>query len=905
MFLRILPILSLVFLGYLFSSFPTVFGGQFEQAYVRFERNQINATTGGLVCATPETGGTENKVVVTLPSNFGVNSTAGNWTVNTSNLPSGATAWPGIGTASSVSGKTVTFPSNDLSTGVQYCFNFSGTNTVTNPSVIDNDIGGVIETQNSGSSVIDTVNFYPLTTNFDQVEVTAIVPANTTAYTTTTTLLNSGSVFSQGTTLNYEINYGTTSQIDQPIVLQASWTQGTIQSTGSVIDILSYVVGSASDGYASVEPVIDTVNRTITWTIPSFPAELSNQKVSFSLYINDYYTGSSQVQFSVTSNIEVGGEFTADSSVTSYYQYSQPSPGPAASSAPGSPSPSSSPAQQSQLPTADLLRILEVKLRQIKNDSAEIEVRLNQEANLKIVYGTDPNRLNSELTSLSIDDYHLIELLDLESNRQYYFRLQITDRSGRRIRSELFTFKTAKEGGLPRAEISQMILLSGTSLFDYMTPGFLADGIYSFVIPKGSEFEFRVPFLKFENINRVTASLELDNNVLGATNPENKSDISEVSTSMIEIYPGVYAGKLKSPMLTQRYELILTIEDYNGAIIRQPLSGVRVVNPLTILDESGRGIEGGMVKVEFFNERSKVYEELSARGIGIKNPIYSGPGGEVELILPKGKYRAVVMALGYERAQVEFEISPDSEINYPTINLKAESFNLLTFFKYYWESFSVLIDKVSEVLGQFLKSQRMFNLASFMAVLLLIILSVITFSFRIRTPIWRFREFIKHLWFLATGKDITGTVSGVVKADGKYVGGVEITLIDGHDNVLNQTLTNKTGKFFFGASSNATRIMAIKRGYEVATHDLNDTAFIELQLGKLSAGEEIIKESGVAIKNFAGFSFEVVLLISLITEIFFGFEFGFLKAAPFILITLINFGLWFKFVQGGWRVKEG
>src|SRR4051812_33060256 len=77
-----------------------------NKSFVRIDRMKISTVTTGTVCATPGTvASTEGKVVVTFPAGFTVSTTAGNWTVNTTNLAwptfSGFTtsAWPGIGTA--------------------------------------------------------------------------------------------------------------------------------------------------------------------------------------------------------------------------------------------------------------------------------------------------------------------------------------------------------------------------------------------------------------------------------------------------------------------------------------------------------------------------------------------------------------------------------------------------------------------------------------------------------------------------------------------------------------------------------------------------------------------------------------------------------------------------------------
>ncbi|MBP7060580.1 MAG: hypothetical protein KBA91_01205 [Candidatus Moranbacteria bacterium] len=154
----------------------TAHAGNFQQVYVRLDRLKASTTTGGTVCAKPQTAATEADVQVTFPSGFTVNSTAGNWTVTTTNLPSGATAWVSIATATAASGQTVTFPSGDLVVGTLYCFNFTGTSTLTNTTA-GNDKTGTITTRATGPSTIDSSGYALSIVSDDQIVVTATVPS--------------------------------------------------------------------------------------------------------------------------------------------------------------------------------------------------------------------------------------------------------------------------------------------------------------------------------------------------------------------------------------------------------------------------------------------------------------------------------------------------------------------------------------------------------------------------------------------------------------------------------------------------------------------------------------------------------------------------------------------------------
>lgn len=152
----------------------TVHAAAFTNAYIRLDRMKASTTTGGTVCAKPATAGTEIDVQVTFPSGFTVNTTATNWTVTTTNLPAGSSAWVGIGTATAVSSQTVTFASGDVVVGTLYCFNFAAASTLTT-STAAADKTGVITTRATGPATIDTSEYATAIIADDQIAVTATV----------------------------------------------------------------------------------------------------------------------------------------------------------------------------------------------------------------------------------------------------------------------------------------------------------------------------------------------------------------------------------------------------------------------------------------------------------------------------------------------------------------------------------------------------------------------------------------------------------------------------------------------------------------------------------------------------------------------------------------------------------
>lgn len=179
----VLNIFAPVFVGVAHAAPPP----QFSQAYVRLDRHKTLTDTGAEICVTPSLSDNASFVDVTFPTqstgtDFVVSSTAAHWTVNTNNLPSGATAWPGITTATTVTGKTVRFPSTALTAATQYCFNIdAGTGaadrTLENGSPGYLGLSGSVTTyDSSGTTINEQTNWATSVIADDQVVVSAVVP---------------------------------------------------------------------------------------------------------------------------------------------------------------------------------------------------------------------------------------------------------------------------------------------------------------------------------------------------------------------------------------------------------------------------------------------------------------------------------------------------------------------------------------------------------------------------------------------------------------------------------------------------------------------------------------------------------------------------------------------------------
>lgn len=149
------------------------------KASVRLDRMQISEFTSGMVCAQIPAGNsaTEIDVQVTFPTGFTVSTTTSNWTVATTDIPTDATAWPGIGTATAVSGQTVTFPSTNLTASTYYCFRWTNTSAaLQNPGTPASNLTGTIQTRASGPTNVDSKSYATAIISDDQIDISATVP---------------------------------------------------------------------------------------------------------------------------------------------------------------------------------------------------------------------------------------------------------------------------------------------------------------------------------------------------------------------------------------------------------------------------------------------------------------------------------------------------------------------------------------------------------------------------------------------------------------------------------------------------------------------------------------------------------------------------------------------------------
>lgn len=905
--------LSLFFLlvGFVWKVSP-VDASSFSNTYLRLDNQTPNILLSGTLCAQPSSAdaGTESKILITFPDDFSISGNTNNWAANVSHLPSGANSWPSISShATAVSGQTVTFSSTDLTANVLYCFNFNSSSSTTGSSGTDRQ--GTITTENSSNANIDSSHYALTILDSNQIGVTATVQPDTTYLPITIESTTGGDNFPQNTTLNYKITYGLLTVGDFPLTIQAQWSQGTIAGSPTPsVDIVDYVIGSASDAYASVPAIVDTVNNTLTWTIPSFPGNTLNKTVTFSLRTNDSYTGLSSVSFDVSARAISGATVTPDQTVTQDYLYSaslEPTPTPTPGQTGQSPTPTPGPPNgttgaTTPTPTPTTAAppsFSQIEVQALSDSQAQIAIGTNSNATYTVVYGTSPNALSQTITSLTALTGNSIVLPDLIPDTNYYFKVVAKDASGKVIGSDIYTFQTAAVSEAPLIDSQSLLVTSNDNVLvspaKANAPAGQTIAANAITIPQSSVFDIRFSLKKDIAIKSI--QIIIKSKVLGANTfsiPQAEADTN--FANLAEISPGVFSGRLKSLPSPGNYEIFVRIVDYNGNIIEQKLTDLIVTPKLAVYDKANKSdIENVRALLYLYNEATRTYDVISPQILPISNPVFSQSNGEYDLVLPYGKYRAELSAIGYKNQTVEFAIT--SRGGYPAIYL-TPNFNIMSIAQYYLSTLSDALTASQIYFQEQAQSSRLFDLSTAGAVIFLIGITIFSISARTHIAILYLPYFLFFRLNLIFRRDKARIIFGKIIDEKTKVpisrAKVYLSTLSGN-HVLAALITNKLGEFYYKNTKGLDyKITVIKEGYtspepwEFINNKVKQIPTILKMEEQGKPHHSILEVISLYVEGFMGICMEALVLFGLLIQIYFIFTFGFLKVAPSICLTIIN-----------------
>lgn len=244
---------------------------QFTKSYVRLD-DLVALDTGvsGRVCFVPQATTTIKSIQVTFPhtngsTDYTLNTTASNWTLDTNNLNTGSplneaaiTSLPA--TATSVSGLSMEL---DISSGftpantnTNYCFNWSGSNTLQVPSAGASEITpGSITTYSAtgavGSNTINTTEFSlpqtVATTGYNVSLSATVPPIFTMALNTTSDTFGNLSITSATTSSGVQASVSTNASSGWILWVKDNAPSGACSSKGGLYSATkNYCIKSAA-----------------------------------------------------------------------------------------------------------------------------------------------------------------------------------------------------------------------------------------------------------------------------------------------------------------------------------------------------------------------------------------------------------------------------------------------------------------------------------------------------------------------------------------------------------------------------------------------------------------------------------------------------------------------------------
>ena len=768
------------------------------------------------------------------------------------------------------------------------------------------------------------------------ITVNADVPPSPTDMQATLISVTSGSTFPQYTILTYQIAYGSTLPYATPLTVQAEWSQGTVAGAPSPsVDLLDYVSGSAGKAYGNTSAIIDTVNRTVTWNISSFPADTSGQTITFQLKLNDSYQGSETVSYDVSGRAIVDNVQTPDSTISQKYLYdpsimptptpteiptstptAAPTPTPKSSSgkssAPASaatPTPTNTPTSGSPS-QANLIQTVEVT--QIATQSAAIRLTFASPVTVSISYGMSPTFLNKKVTALTPAAIQILTLSSLTHATQYYFKVTATPKSGKPTVSDIYTFTTAKARQV--VSIRQdtftvtgdnILLYNGSSQIGSQQNIPFAPTI---VVPVSTPFDFQFSVANPSDVKAIEA-IARNSRILGLSSFIGQADANaEANTSgnnvtLVEIAPGIYTGRLSTTTSPGYYDLFIRIQDVLGNISEQKIATIKVPNKMSVVTQKSKiPIEKARVNLFIYDPETRLYTELNPQTSAIDNPVFSDPDGTVPLVLPAGKYRADVSADDFKAQTVDFTIGPNPGEDYPTVALGPEPFTLMGFLNGLASTGSDFLAFTQQYIVTLSESGRYFSFMSFVVSAFLVLLTLFSLRARLKVPLKAIPEMIHYHRHLSgqTGKSIPFHGIVIDETTKRPLARVSIFLIDGSKIYWSAT-TDTAGGFSLPLSEDRQHTLVImKNGYEETryTHDGKQTDEpVTIAIRNVNIGPGFFALLMWVFDHLLADSFEFLLLFSVLTELLLGYSLGWTRALPFIGASVINVALWFIYVK--------
>jgi len=484
-----------------------------------------------------------------------------------------------------------------------------------------------------------------------------------------------------GAVVTVTIEYDATYAGSFPLTLEAGWHDGTVTGDATPsVDGLEYVANSASQAYDGTQPIIDLINKKISWEISSFPGSTPPQTVTFQLKTKPTYTGPNIVNFPVTIGVTSPTNIPEQEALFEYVYNYKITPTATLTSIPtttltnspgtGSASPTPTPIP-TQLNNEPDVQVNTVQIRSIGSSNVTVFVGLNTSSPIKLNYGTSPNNLNQSLVLLEAKKTQFFTMTNLQPNQKYYFNLSSTD-SNKKLFSDIYTFTTGSKQdsnssvGVNKYSVS--ITQRGSVLY-YGSLDLDPNMAPKLVVLNNSVLDVHLQLSQPQNVTQIDTAIRVKG-VLGISTDMLESQVFNSSGHMQKVSWDLFTNKLRTPDNTGTYELLAYIHDTNGTITEYTISTLGIISPFKVIDDSSKlAIEHATVTFYRYNVLTQMFEQMpDIYGLST-NPTHTDYNGTVTVTFLPGKYKAVVTHLAYETKEVKFEILSESPQNLPVTAL--------------------------------------------------------------------------------------------------------------------------------------------------------------------------------------------------------------------------------------------
>lgn len=749
------------------------------------------------------------------------------------------------------------------------------------------------------------------------VSVTATVPPQISDFQYQLVSTDGYTTVPQNTTLSYKIIYGAqqSAAFTTTTTIVADWSSD--QTSGGT-DILNYIQGSATHGYGNASPVVDLINKTITWTI-SLPNGVTNQSITFQLKTNGDDTYTTAVPFTI--KVIMSNQYVSLSpqTLTQTYKYAPsttltPTTQPSTSATPTpsllkgvssllTPTPSPSTAPSSLLPNSISLDVVGI------TQSTATFLITTKEASLDTVaFGQNQIALTNRLKTDSYDLTHSVSLENLQPDTSYFFQVTAVDQTGNAITSDLFTFHTALPSQPPSLADAIINITSNNAILVTNSAKESTQPKEQSVALVNQDSSFDVFFKLSQSISIKTIQAIVRNTqVLGANTMQAANSEDVLTAAMIEESPNVYIAHING-LPKGNYDIYVHVADIKGNIIEQKITEVRIISPLTVYDiKTHRPIDDVRLLFLVFDMTTHQFLPLPPYlSSSIKNPSYTDTKGTVSLNLPEGQYEVIASAFSYDQEKILFVLGSRKGQNLPTIYLHKNPTNIANYLRYIRNSSVDLINSLILFFQSLSETYRFFNIMALAITGMAIFLTLLFFSFKTHISLVRSFHFLSHSLSHTLNQTAHQEkyICGKILEDGHPVSKTLVELFNSRTHtILVHTHSNKAGVFYIprlpSYALDHTRLLISKDGYVPKEIPLRNQGFPVL----ISFDQHLAKSVHAIhlifslFESFCGSLFESFAIFSFIVEFFYLSIFGFLMTLPFFLLSFYNIVLWLLYLR--------